>query len=513
MTQRLLSIASSITAALILSSTASAQLPSPCYGWNLGNTLESTWGFPPPTEALINSVANAGFNTVRIPCAWDFNSNQSTNQINPAYMAQVKQTVDWCLARNLHVVLNCHWDGGWLDHNLSGTVNPTINAKMNTYWSQIATAFAGYDNRLLFAAANEPPADNAAKMAELMTYYQTFINAVRSKGGHNSNRWLVFSGPNTDIDLSDSLMNTLPNDSTPGRMMVEVHYYTPYQFTLMSEDQSWGSMFYFWGNGYHSTTMPSRNATWGEEAAMDALFQKMKDKFTSKGIPVIIGEFGAYKRGNLSGADAALNHASTTYFNKTVVETAHRHGMSPIFWNTPGYLFDWTTGAVNDQLTIDSLTGRGALPPPGSDGSAVVNGTFKIVSRNGGKALEAAGFGTANGTQIQQWGYWGGSNQKWSFTRNSDGTYRILGVHSGKSLDIDGWQSGDGTKVQLWDHFGSANQKFAVTRTSDGYFRITPQHATGSCLDVSGYSTADGAAVHLWSWGWGANQQWAIQTP
>jgi hypothetical protein len=246
---------------------------------------------------------------------------------------------------------------------------------------------------------------------------------------------------------------------------------------------------------------------------MDALFQKMKDKFTSKGIPVIIGEFGAYKRGNLSGDDAALNYASTTYFNKRVVETAHANGMYPIYWNIPGGIFDWSTGAVTDQLTIDSLTGRGALPPPGSDGSAVVNGTFKIVSRNGGKALEAAAFGTANGTQIQQWGYWGGSNQKWSFTKNSDGTYRILGVHSGKSLDIDGWQSGDGTKVQLWDHFGSANQKFAITRTSDGYVRITPQHATGSCLDVSGYSTADGAAVHLWSWGWGANQQWAIQTP
>jgi endoglucanase len=513
MTQRLLTIASSLMAVLMFPTTASAQLPSPCYGWNLGNTFESTWGFPPPTETLINSVANAGFNTVRIPCAWNHNANQSTYQINPAYMAQVKQTVDWCLARNLHIVLNCHWDGGWLERNLTGTFNPTINAKMNSYWSQIAEAFAGYDQRLLFAGANEPSVDSAAKMAELNSYYQTFINAVRSKGGNNSSRWLVLSGPDTDIDKTYSMMNTLPADPTPGRLMVEVHYYSPYNFTLMAEDLSWGNMHYFWGTGYHSTTLPSRNSTWGDEAYMDATFQKMKDKFTSQGIPVIIGEFGAYKRSGLTGADAALNHASTTYFNKTVVETAHRHGMAPIFWNTPSYLFNWTTGAVNDQLTIDSLTGRGAMAPPASDGSAVANGTFKIVSRNGGKALEAAGFGTANGTQIQQWGYWGGSNQKWSFTRNSDGTYRILGVHSGKSLDIDGWQNGNGTKVQLWDHFGSANQKFAITPVSDGYFRITPQHATGSCLDVSGYSTADGAAVHLWSWGWAANQQWAIQTP
>ena len=59
----------------MLSSAAFAQLPTPSYGWNLGNTLEppcgeGCWG-PPATQALINSVANAGFNTIRIPCAWD----------------------------------------------------------------------------------------------------------------------------------------------------------------------------------------------------------------------------------------------------------------------------------------------------------------------------------------------------------------------------------------------------------------------------------------------------------
>ncbi|MBC8137179.1 MAG: glycoside hydrolase family 5 protein [Fibrella sp.] len=358
---------------LMLSSTAFAQLPNPTHGWNLGNTLEppsgeGSWG-PPASQALINSVANAGFNTVRIPCAWDSHANQSTYQIDPAYMARVKQVVDWCFARNLHVVINCHWDGGWLDANLTGTVKPTINAKMNSYWSQIATTFAGYNNRLLFAAANEPPADNAAKLSELMTYYQTFINVVRSKGGNNSSRWLVVQGPNTDITLTDSLMNTLPNDPTPGRLMVEVHYYTPYQFTLMPTDQSWGNMFYFWGQGYHSATNPSRNATWGEEAYTDAEFRKMYNKFTSKGIPVILGEFGAFPRSNLTGADVNLNNASTTYWNKYVVDSARSHGIYPIYWETPGGAFDWTTGAIRNQNVVNSLTGRGALPPPGGDGA------------------------------------------------------------------------------------------------------------------------------------------------
>src|ERR1041384_7907805 len=84
----------------MLQAIASAQLPNPCYGWNLGNTMEATcgvgcWG-PVPTQALINSVANAGFNTVRIPCAWDSHANQSTFAIDATYMSQVKQVVDWC---------------------------------------------------------------------------------------------------------------------------------------------------------------------------------------------------------------------------------------------------------------------------------------------------------------------------------------------------------------------------------------------------------------------------------
>ena len=80
----------------------------------------------------------------------------------PTWLNRVKQVVDWSLAADLTVVINTHWDGGWLENNIGNTVNPTINAKMNSYWTQIANTFAGYDERLLFAAANEPNADTAA---------------------------------------------------------------------------------------------------------------------------------------------------------------------------------------------------------------------------------------------------------------------------------------------------------------------------------------------------------------
>ena len=342
----------------------SMPLPIPTYGWNLGNTLEATWGVPNWTAAVFDAAANAGFNAVRIPCAWDFNSTTNisggvTNYvIKPAFMAQVKQAVDDAIADGMYVVINDHWDDGWLENNIGTTVNPTINAKMKSYWTQIATAFAGYDNHLLFAAANEPNVNNTAEEVTLMYYYQTFVNAVRGAGGNNTNRWLVLQS------VSDpTWLNALPTDTVSNRLMVEYHNYTPSLFTIIHTDQTWGTAIYFWGLAYHYSGDPTRNATWGEEGSIDSFFQQLNDLYVSKGIPVMIGEFGAYTS-PLSGTEATWNRDSTLYWDKYAAESARVHGLSPFYWSTAGSPFNWTSGAVTDPQVITAVTGGAAPPPP-----------------------------------------------------------------------------------------------------------------------------------------------------
>lgn len=366
---------------LMLPAVTFAQPPTPTYGWNLGNTLEppdgeGTWNNPPATQALINAVADAGFNVIRIPVAWNSHANRTTYVIDPAWLARVKEVVDYCYNANLHVIINSHWDDGWLDEGIDGTVDSTIDAKVDAYWTQIANTFINYDDRLLFACTNEPVAETSSEMAELLTYEQTFVDAVRATGGNNSTRWLVVQGPCTDIDLTDQLMNTLPSDSTPGRLMVEIHYYTPWQFCGLDDDAGWGDMFYFWGQDYHSDTLPSRNATWGEEAALIALFQMMTDKFISRGIPVILGEFGSMRRTtasypDLTGQNVDLHFASRTFFDKYVVDSAISGGFHPFYWDNGaldgGGLFNRYNYTVMDQDSVTALTGGPALPPPGSD--------------------------------------------------------------------------------------------------------------------------------------------------
>jgi endoglucanase len=124
-------------------------------------------------------------------------------------------------------------------------------------------------------------------------------------------------GQGTDIELTDKLMNTLPTDNVPNRMMVEVHNYTPSQFTLLGDgDVSWGKMVYYWGAGHHSTIVPERNATFEEENEHIKYFDKLKASFVDKGIPLLMGEYGAYRRDVSAHVpkDLATHSASVDYW-------------------------------------------------------------------------------------------------------------------------------------------------------------------------------------------------------
>lgn len=335
-------------------------------GWNLGNTLEAiggetAWGNPLTTKALIDKVKQSGFNAVRIPCSWDQYADQSTAKIQDSWLDRVKQVVQYCIDDSLYVILNIHWDGGWLDANINTRSQSSVNAKQKAFWEQIATKMRDFDEHLLFAGANEPPAEDATQMSILLSYHQTFINAVRSTGGKNTYRTLVVQGPSTDIDKTTTLMNTLPTDPTPNRMMAEVHYYGPWQFCGLTADATWGTMFYYWGQGYHSTADPSRNATWGEEDYVRAEFQKMKTKFVNTGIPVVLGEYGAIRRTTLTGEALTLHLASRAYWDKYITQQAKAYGLLPFYWdegslgNNGFGIMNRQNNTVGDQQALDGL--------------------------------------------------------------------------------------------------------------------------------------------------------------
>jgi endoglucanase len=327
-------------------------------GINIGNTLEAiggetAWGNPKVTKAFIDLARQSGFNAIRIPCSFDQYANTS-NVIRAEWLARVKEVVQYCIDDSMYAILNIHWDGGWLENNVNTAKQDGVNAKQKSYWTQIATALRDFDEHLVFASANEPNASDAIQMNVLLSYHQTFIDAVRSTGGHNRYRVLIVQGPNTDIETTNKLMNTLPVDPTPNRMMVEIHYYTPWNFCGMTKDESWGNMFYYWGSGYHSTADPPHNANWGEETDVDKYMGMMKTKFVDKGIPVVLGEYGPMIRANLTGDALALHLASRAYYLKYVTHSATVNGILPFLWDT-GSLLSRSGSSVLDRQSLDAL--------------------------------------------------------------------------------------------------------------------------------------------------------------
>ncbi len=405
--------------ALSLASTAAFALPKASelvapmgMGYNIGNTMEvpenpTGWGNPLPTAGYIKAIKAAGFNTVRIPCAWyshsdalakDIAANGGTADngaythvgkdasftnptIDAAWLKQVKDVVDMIIAEGMYVVLNSHWDEGWLEDRVyEGTANPrsgsgdianssaTTKARQAAYWKQIATYFKDYDEHLLFAGANEPGVNDPwgasgqwafddSRMQILKGYYEAFITSVRSAGGNNATRTLIVQAPRTEMDNAPMLSTNWPTDPAgAGYMMAEVHYY-PYQYSLMTKDEDWGTQFYYY-TGLESSTDQTHNMGWnvysnsidntalGTPNQIAKAFGELKTMFCDKGIPVIIGELGAIKRtGQITdAANLKLHLQGRALFYGEVAKNAKANGIIPYVWDT---------GAENDgNMTI-----------------------------------------------------------------------------------------------------------------------------------------------------------------
>lgn len=342
-------------------------------GWNIGNSLEAPggetgWGNPVITQALIDMVKSKGFNAIRIPCAWNLHANQATGAIDPAWLGRVKEVVNYCTNDGMYVLLNCHWDGGWLDCTATGARLDTIKAKQKAYWEQIATEMREFDEHLMFASANEPNANDQASSTLLRDYHQIFINAVRSTGGKNANRTLVIQAPETNTDLAVSyFIGTpgMPVDPAPNKLILEVHWYSPANFAILSADAPWGKEWCYWGANYHSDDDVARNATanW-EEPYVDSTWAQMKRKFVDKNIPVLIGEYDVPRHNaTLTGhpQDSILSLNSRSHFFRYVTQSARANGIPAFFWDGYYDLVDRKNNVIYDQQALDSLRAGAGL--------------------------------------------------------------------------------------------------------------------------------------------------------
>lgn len=295
-------------------------------GWNLGNTLdavgsglssETAWGNPKATKELIDAVKAAGFDTVRIPVTWMGHYTEDSYEIDGEWLARVKEVVDYVLDNDMYAIINIHHDGNdtaqsWLTPEPSN--EEAMVSQFETLWKQIAEYFNEYDEHLLFAGMNEfhhgysNPTSEYLRITDELN--QSFVTTVRATGGNNAKRILICPAYNTNGE--SSLKMTMPEDTASSKLMMEIHFYDPWDFAGSGKGD--------WGQTGIQT------AGWGQESWVDDIFGRIKAQFVDNGIPVILGEYGAVN--NKSGYDDFRR-----YYVEYVTKRAKENGLLPIWWD------------------------------------------------------------------------------------------------------------------------------------------------------------------------------------
>lgn len=299
-------------------------------GWNLGNTLESYdtydsdtetgWGNPKTTQAMIDAVQDAGFNAVRIPVTWGEHMSED-GTIEAAWMARVKEVVDYAMNNGMYVILNVHHDDYlWLTPTYSEQA--AVEKKLVRIWEQICAIFKDYDHHLIFEGMNEPRIIGSAtewsggtpeEHDVINQLFQKFVDTVRATGGLNADRTLIVSSHAQSITETAVNAVKVPDDD---HIIVSIHSYAPWDFCGPENTRS----------------------TWesdADKAELDKNFQFLADTFISKGVPVIIDEFGAINKNG--------NTADRAAYYEYYICSAKQHGIK---------CFVWDNGEAEEEFTL-----------------------------------------------------------------------------------------------------------------------------------------------------------------
>lgn len=321
-------------------------------GINLGNTMEACdnnvgiktntplsyethWGQPKTTQAMIDGMKAAGFDTIRIPVAWMTNAThlyEGDYTIDADYMDRVEEVVRYARKAGMYVIINDHWDGGW--YGMFGSESAETRAlAMEAYkgmWQQIAERFRDYSDYVIFESANEELGGRFDENSPLycsdsvVTYLtdderyaltneinQTFVDVVRATGGNNATRFLLIAGYSTDINQTCDDRFQMPKDTADSKLMVSVHYYDPWSYCGASSAVSatkWGKV--------------------SDYEYMDQQLAKMT-KFTEAGYGVVIGEYGA-----LPCSDGLKDN--TLAYHTAFLDACTKYNLTNCLWDCSG---------------------------------------------------------------------------------------------------------------------------------------------------------------------------------
>ena len=407
---------------------------------NKSDTQGSSPGWYPKVLRL--PVMPAEYN---VPRSWKPNDGD-------AFYNFLRPIVNYCRQKDIYCIIDLHYIA---DIN----INPTY---VQQFWAYMAPRFAN-DSHVIFEMFNEPISTSGTdtqKWSTVKGYMQTWYNTIRAAAPRN----IILCGT---PQWSQVLLPAVSSPLSGTNIMYVVHTYPGHWASSYNVNQITQS----------ANTLPLFMTEWGFTQTSDTLLN-----------------------GSIAG------------YGQPLMNTLDQYGISwtswvaSTDWGPPMFNAGWSLRVGPNEMggfVKDSLYSRRNSNQPSDSAQLIANGTYKIVNRSSGKVLDGANWGTTDGTNVDQWAYSGGNNQRWFVTYLGSGQYMITNVNANKVLDV----VASTGNVDLWSSNNGTNQKWIATATSGGYYRLSPVSASGSGLDVSGTN------VLITSYTGAANQQWAFQTP
>lgn len=243
------------------------------------------------------TIKAGGFNTVRLNLH-AFEHMDADNRLDPAWLNILDQVVDAALAQKLTVILDEH------DFDACGEDPVACKPRLVAFWKQIGEHYREAPDRVVFELLNEPCKGLTDEVWN--AWIAELLPVVRASNPRRN----VVVGPAFWNNIGHLDQLTLPEGDR--HLIATVHYYLPMEFT--HQGASW------------NPATPKTGVTWGtaaERRRMKADFDGVQAWAKAHDRPMLLGEFGAYDKGDM---------ASRAAYTAAAARQAEARGWAWAYW-------------------------------------------------------------------------------------------------------------------------------------------------------------------------------------
>ncbi len=252
-------------------------------------------------------IKEAGFQTVRVNLA-AFEHMDPQYQLDPQWLKTLDRVVKGALDNKLTIILDEH------DFTYCGADPAGCHDKLMAFWRQVAGRYKDAPPAVVFEILNEPNQKLTSGLwnADL----KEALAIIREKNPARN----VVIGPSFWNNIHTLAQLELP--AADRHIIVTVHYYLPMEFTHQ-------------GAPWNQETATLSGVHWGtdpEKQRMEQDFASVQAWAKAQDRPILLGEFGAYDKGDMDSRVLYTAHA---------VRTAEALGWAWAYWQFDSDFIVW----------------------------------------------------------------------------------------------------------------------------------------------------------------------------